>query len=70
MAQTVTLQPPDEILQRCQRGATAARKHLEEFLVDRLMEALPPAADDVPGYALKAGQLTYDCRYSLRIDAL
>ncbi len=48
MAQTVTLQLPDEMLQRCQRGATAARKLLEEFLVDRLMEALPPSADAVP----------------------
>jgi hypothetical protein len=48
MAQTVTLQLPDEVVQRCQRGATAAHKLLEEFLVDRLMEALPPSADAVP----------------------
>src|SRR5262249_2307584 len=48
MAPTVTLQLPDEMLQRCQRGATAARKLLEEFLIDRLMEALPPSADAVP----------------------
>jgi len=48
MAQTVTLQLPDEMLQRCQRGATAARKLLEEFLVDRLMEALLPSADAMP----------------------
>ena len=48
MAQTVTLQLPDEALQRCQRGATAARKLLEEFLVERLMEAIPPLADDLP----------------------
>jgi hypothetical protein len=48
MPQTVTLQLPDEILQRCQRGATAARKLLEEFLVDRLMEVLPSIADDMP----------------------
>ena len=41
MAQTVTLQLPDEMLQRCKRGAMAARKLLEEFLVDRLMEATP-----------------------------
>jgi len=48
MPQTVTLQLPDDMLQRCQRGATAARKMLEEFLVDRLMESLPPFADEVP----------------------
>jgi hypothetical protein len=47
MAQTVTLHLPDAMLQHCQRGATAARKLLEEFLVDRLMEALPPSADAV-----------------------
>jgi hypothetical protein len=47
MAQMVTLQLSDEMLQRCQRGATAARKLLEEFLVDRLMEAVPPLANDL-----------------------
>ncbi len=48
MTQMVTLQLPDETLQRCQRGAAAARKLLEEFLVDRLMEAVPPLANDLP----------------------
>jgi hypothetical protein len=48
MAQTVTLQLPDEALQRYRRGATAARKLLEEFLIERLMEAIPPLADDLP----------------------
>jgi hypothetical protein len=48
MAQTVTLHLPDETLQRYQQGATAARKLLEEFLVERLMEAVPPLADDLP----------------------
>jgi hypothetical protein len=48
MAQMVTLQLSDETLQRCQRGATAARKLLEEFLVDRLIEAVPPLANDLP----------------------
>jgi hypothetical protein len=48
MAQTVTLHVPDEMLQRYQRGATAARKRLEEFLMERLMEAVPPLADDLP----------------------
>ena len=48
MAQTVTLQLSDETLQRCQRGATAAHKLLEEFLVERLLEAVPPLANDLP----------------------
>jgi hypothetical protein len=48
MVQTITLHLPDETLQRYQQGATAARKLLEEFLVERLMEAIPPLADDLP----------------------
>ena len=48
MAQTITLELPDETLQRYQQGATAARKLLEEFLVERLTDAIPPLADDLP----------------------
>lgn len=48
MAQTVTLHLPDEMLRRYQQGASAARKQLEEFLVERLLEAVPPLAADVP----------------------
>jgi hypothetical protein len=48
MTQTITLQLPDETLQRYQRGAIAARKVLEEFLVERLVEAVPPLAGDLP----------------------
>ena len=48
MAQTVTLHLSDETLQRYQRGATAARKRLEEFLSERLLEAVPPVADELP----------------------
>jgi hypothetical protein len=48
MAQTITLHLPDETLQRYQQGAAAARKLLEEFLVERLAEAVPPLADDLP----------------------
>ena len=48
MVQTITIQLPDETLQRYQRSAIAARKVLEEFLVDRLIEAVPPLADDLP----------------------
>jgi hypothetical protein len=48
IVQPVTLHLPDETLQRYQKGASAARKRLEEFLVERLMEAIPPLADDLP----------------------
>jgi hypothetical protein len=48
MAQPVTLHLSDETLRRYQRGATAARKQLEEFLVERLLEAVPPLTDDLP----------------------
>ena len=48
MAQPVTLHLPEETLQRYQRGATAARKLLEVFLVERLLETVPPLADDLP----------------------
>ena len=47
MAQIVSIQLSDEALLRYQRGATAARKLLEEFLVERLREAVPPLADDL-----------------------
>jgi hypothetical protein len=47
MAQSVTLLLPEETLQRYRRGATAARKLLEEFLVERLLETVPPLADDL-----------------------
>lgn len=48
MSETISLQLPDETLQRYRRGAHAARKILEEFLVERLSEALPPLAEDLP----------------------
>lgn len=48
MPETVTIQVPDEVLQRYRRGAMAARKLLEDFLVERLMEGAPPLADDLP----------------------
>ncbi len=48
MAQTVTLHLPDETLQRYQQGARAARKRLEEFLLERLLEAVPPLAAELP----------------------
>jgi hypothetical protein len=48
MTQTITLQLTDETLQRYQRGATIARKVLEEFLAERLVEAVLPLADDLP----------------------
>ncbi|MEK7326652.1 MAG: hypothetical protein AAB217_15525 [Chloroflexota bacterium] len=48
MLQTVTIHLPEETTQRYQRGAKAAKKALEEFLVERLTEAAPPLADDLP----------------------
>lgn len=48
MTETVTLQLTGRALQRYQRGATAARKSLEDFLVERLMEVVPPLVDDLP----------------------
>jgi hypothetical protein len=40
--QTLTLQLPDDTLQRYQRGAMAARKRLEDFITDRLVETTLP----------------------------
>ena len=48
MTQTVTLQLPGETLQRYRQGAAIAHKALEEFLAERLVEAVPPLADDLP----------------------
>lgn len=41
MPQTLTLQLPDETLQRYQQSATAAHKRLEDFIVERLIEKTP-----------------------------
>ena len=48
MAESVTVQLPQEALQRFRRGAGAAGKPLEEFLADRLMDAVPPLSEDIP----------------------
>ena len=48
MARSITLQVPDELLQCSQRGAKAARRLLEEFLLERLSEAMSPLADNLP----------------------
>ncbi len=48
MAESVTVPLPREALQRLRRGAGAAGKSLEQFLADRLLEAVPPLPDDVP----------------------
>lgn len=45
---TITLTLPDDAVQRYQRGAIIARKKLEEFLVERLVDVAPPLADDLP----------------------
>ena len=48
MAQSVTLRLPPAALQRFQRGADAAGKSLEQFLADRLIDAVPPLPEDIP----------------------
>jgi hypothetical protein len=48
MAESVTVQLPQEAFERLRRRAGAARKPLEEFLVDRLLDAVPPLPEDVP----------------------
>jgi hypothetical protein len=48
MTDTITLALPEDTLQRYQRGAVAARKPLEEFVVERLVEAKPPLPTDLP----------------------
>jgi hypothetical protein len=47
MSQTVTLDLPDDAVDRYRRSASAARKPLEQFLVERLTESVPPSADDL-----------------------
>ena len=48
MPQTVTLQLPEETLRRYQRGAKAAHKVLEEFLIERLADIAPPLVETLP----------------------
>jgi hypothetical protein len=48
MPESVTVQLPDEAVHRFRRGAGAAGKPLEEFLADRLMDAVPPLPKDIP----------------------
>lgn len=47
MPESVTVQLPREALQRFRRGAGAAGKRLEEFLADRLLDAVPPLPDNI-----------------------
>lgn len=47
MIQSITVRLPEETLERFRHGAGAARKPLEEFLVDRLVETVPPAVEDL-----------------------
>lgn len=48
MTQRITLELPEDTVRRFQQGARAARKPLEEFLAERLTEAIPPLAGDLP----------------------
>ncbi|MEM7112306.1 MAG: hypothetical protein AAF614_07730 [Chloroflexota bacterium] len=46
MTQTVILELPDETWQRLQQSATAARKDLPTFIIERLDEATPATATE------------------------
>lgn len=48
MPESVTVLLPQEALQRFRRWVGAAGKPLEEFLADRLMDAVPPLPEDIP----------------------
>lgn len=48
MTQTVTLKLSEETLHRYQRSAAAVHKEVEDFIIERLEEAAPPLADDLP----------------------
>lgn len=58
MSHTVVLDLPEETLLRYQKGAEAARKPLEEFLVDRLKEAAPPYAAGVEVSSAESSQVS------------
>lgn len=46
MSSSITIELPDEMLLRYQKGAVAARKNLETFMVERLGEVAPPLVDE------------------------
>jgi hypothetical protein len=48
MPESFTVQLPPEAVKRFRRGAGAAGKPVEEFLADRLLEAVPPLPEDIP----------------------
>jgi hypothetical protein len=48
MSESVTVELSDKALERLRRGAGAAGKPLEQFLVDRLMDSVPPLPEDIP----------------------
>ena len=48
MQQTVTLQLSEEMMRRIRRGAAVAHKPLEQFMTERLLESVPPLADELP----------------------
>jgi len=48
MPESFTVQLPSEAVKRFRRGAGAAGKPLEEFLADRLLDAVPPLPEDIP----------------------
>jgi len=52
MPQTITLHVPDDTAEYYRRGATAARKPLEQFLLERLGELVPQRVEPLPDSVL------------------
>ena len=48
MGETITLELPEETVERYRRSAELAHRPLEEFLVDRLVYVAPPPTGDLP----------------------
>lgn len=58
MSHTVVLDLPEETLLRYRKGAEAARKPLEEFLVDRLNEAAPLYGASIEAPSAESSQVS------------
>lgn len=48
LSTAIVIEAPDEMIDRVRRGAVAARKPLDQFVIERLQEAMPPSAADLP----------------------
>lgn len=48
MTTAIVVQAPDDVVDRLRRGAAAARKPLDQFVIERLQEATLPPLSDLP----------------------